>query len=378
MSLSLAGRQRRRGAPGSPAGRATGAGIASLVALTACAALISAATPAQAASVLGTGPFGLIPSPLPGGQPRSYFQFSVAPGRSAQDTAVISNESSKTERLRIIMSRGVTAANSGSAYESVTGRCDRSTCWASGLPRTVTLAPGARRALSFRVAVPRGTRPGQYLAGITAESALRRRAVRLGSHGHASARAIIIDQVTVGVAVTVGSLARLRTGVRISAVSAGWIGTMPRMSIPVRNTGQTFVRATGSLACSQNGRRHSYPVIMETVLPGGRAVLAVNARGLQAGSLPCSVRLRDTDGALFSWSGAVNLPNRKATRTLNTAKGVYVSLPEDSVPPWAIALMVIGALIFASLMILLLRRRRSPRPALEANGKRAARNRPAT
>jgi hypothetical protein len=291
---------------------------------------------------------------------------------------VVSNESGKTERLRIVRSTGVTATNSGSAYEAVTGRCRSSTCWVTGLPRTVTLGPGARKSLPFRVSVPRGTRPGQYLAGITAESARKPRSVSLGKHGRSSARAIVVEQVTVGVAVTVGSLARLRTGVRIVRLSAAWIGTTPRISVIVRNTGQTFVRATGPLVCHQDGRRRSYPVYMQTILPGGTAALAVNAVRLRTGSIPCSVRLRDAAGAVFSWYGTVNLPNRKVTRTYNTAKGVYVSLPTAAVPPWAIALMVIGALIVASLTVLLLRRRRSSVPARRGKSRRATRNRPVT
>jgi len=171
-----------------------------------------------------------------------------------------------------------------------------------------------------------------------------------------AAAGAVTDQVTVGVAVTVGSLARLRTAAAVTGVTAAWIGTTPRVSIGVRNTGQTFARATGTLACRQDGRRHSYPVIMQTVLPGGRAVLAVNAGGLRAGSLPCTVRMHGA-GLTMSWHGIVKLAGRKATRTYHVAKGVYVSLPENTVPPWAIALMVIGGLILASLAVLMLRRR---------------------
>lgn len=73
-----------------------------------------------------------------------------------------------------------------------------------GDPHVVTLGPGERRMFAFRVAVPRRTRPGLYLAGITAQSAAAPRSVRVGRRGHTSARAIVIDQVTVGAAVTVG------------------------------------------------------------------------------------------------------------------------------------------------------------------------------
>jgi hypothetical protein len=71
---------------------------------------------------------------------------------------------------------------------------------------------------------------------------------------------------------------------------------------------------------------------METVLPGGHAVLPVNARGLAAGS----------------FSGTANHP----------ADGVFVALPSQTIPPWAIALFIVGGLILAAMLILLIRTRR--------------------
>jgi hypothetical protein len=341
-----------------------------LAALAAAAAVLVGPTPASAMPDPGIGPFGLVPAAAASGQPRSYFSMTIAPGRSGRDVAVISNESAVTERLRVTLSRGVTATNSGSAYQGLAGRCAGAGCWVSGLPHTVTLAPGARRALPFRVTVPARTRPGQYLAGLTAQAAVRPKAVQVGRNRRASAKAIIIDQVTVGVAVTVGSLARLRTAVRIAPVTGGWVGSTPRLNIPVRNTGQTFAQATGRISCRVSGRSHSYRVIMETVLPGGRAVLPVNALGLASGRLPCTVRLRTAAGTLISWSGIVSLPSQVRTRTYHPAKGVYVSLPESTIPGWAIALLVLGGLILFTLLTLVILRRRQP-----ARGTRAARGR---
>jgi hypothetical protein len=102
---------------------------------------------------------------------------------------------------------------------------------------------------------------------------------------------------------------------------------------------------------------------METVLPGGRAVLPVNAPGLAAGTITCAVRLRDPAGDRFTWSGQVRVPGRVHTRMVHVARGVYAALPQSTVPPWAIALMIIGALILATMLAqILLRRRRRPAP----------------
>jgi hypothetical protein len=339
-------------------GRCAAAGLAAATWIALAGPALASAAPGPAA-----GPFGLIPAPTAAGLPRPYFRLFIAPGRAADETVVVSNEGTRTERLLITVSRGVTAANSGSAYESIQGPCAGSTCWVSDLPGSVTLAPGVRRAMGFRVAVPAGTRPGQYLTGITAESAVRPRAVKVGSNGHASAKAIIIDQVTVGVAVTVGRPALLRTAVVAGPVTGTWVGSTPRLSIAVRNAGQTFARATGAVTCRQGGRARSYRVIMETVLPAGRALLAVNAPGLATGAIPCTLRLRDGAGGLIRWSGAVTLPPRTITRTYHPAKGVYVSLPQSTIPPWGVALLVLGALILVSLLAVLTLRHRRPVPA---------------
>ena len=351
------------------------AGLAGLALLAATAGPAGPVSADTAGSPV-TDPFGLIPMATPAGQYRSYFNLTVMPGGSVWDTAIITNEGKQIERLKVTVSKGATATNTATTFVNTTGKCTGTSCWVTGLPHTVTLLPGTRKAMRFRVAVPRQTRPGQYLAGITAQSAVQPGPVRVGSNGHASARAIIIDQVIVGVAVTVGSLARLRTVLKISTVSAGWIGSTPRLYIPVRNAGQTFVRATGEVSCHSGGRPHSYQVVMSTVLPGDSAVVPINARGLSTGPAPCAVRLRDSAGHLVTWSGIVHVPPMIPTKTYHPAKGVFLSMPVRTTPPWAIALTVIGALILTALLALLaltVRRRRHPTHQVSVAGNRRRR-----
>ena len=64
------------------------------------------------------GGFGLIPTPGPAGNARSYFQLTIQPGRSTTDIAIIADLGSQSERLRLLAVPGETAGNSGSAYES--------------------------------------------------------------------------------------------------------------------------------------------------------------------------------------------------------------------------------------------------------------------
>jgi hypothetical protein len=307
------------------------------------------------------GTFGIVPSSTSAGRPRSYFNLAVQPGKTTRDTAVISNTGSRTQRLKITTSSGVTAANSGSAYQNAPGKCGGPRCWVTGLPAAVTLAPGERRARTFRVSVPAGVQPAQYLTGITAESSARSSAVAVGSNGQASAKTIIVRQVTVGVAVTVGVLAQMKRALEISPVSAGWVGHTPRLFISVHNLGQTFARAKGTVLCTVHGRPHSYRVIVETVLPGTTAVLPINAPGLSGESVPCKVRLREGTDPPAIWAGVVTLPSQSQRKIIHTGNGAYTTLPDNTLPLWAIVLMVLGAMILTTLLVLL-RRNKLHRP----------------
>ena len=165
-----------------------------------------------------------------------------------------------------------------------------------------------------------------------------------------------------GVAVTVGSLSRLTTRLRIAAVSGVAIERLARLNILLRNTGQTFTHARGHASCTAAGRRHTYPVSAGTVLPHGQAEIPANVPGLPEGTtVPCTVRLRYGPGLTVSWTGSVTIPAPPAGRIVHTGPGAYSVIPPDTIPAWAIALIVIGALALLTMAVLLLRTRRRSR-----------------
>jgi hypothetical protein len=345
-----------------PTGRSRWRSLAGALALAALAVVIPA-LPAAAARGGGNGQFGVTPAPGRNGKAAPYFILTVAAGRSAVATAIFSNPGTKTLTLKIGRSLGVTAGNGGSAFNSSFAGCSGAACWVTGLPATVTLPADRGDEQPFIVHVPARTAPGQYLAGITVELAGRPGSVQVGSNGKgASARAVIIDQVTVGVAVTVGSLDQLTTRLQIPAVTGVAIGPLARMNILLRNTGQTFTGARGSASCTADGRRYAYTVAAGTVLPHGQAVIPVNAPGLPKGrALSCTVVLGYGQGLTVRWTGTVTVPVPPATRIYHTGAGAYTVVPSgSSVPPWAIALMIIGVLALAVMAVLLRRLRRRP------------------
>jgi Bacterial protein of unknown function (DUF916) len=343
------------------------AAAAGLVALLAGFPLVAAGA-AQTGTSTGTGaaigtggaqPFGLNPAQSGDGHYLSYFNLTAGTGQQATATVILSNLGHKSERLRLSRSLGVTAANGGIAYTAASGPCSGPACWLAGVARTVTLAAGVREKIAFTVRVPAGAARRQYLAGITAELAARPKATKVGRPGKATAKAVIVEQVTVGVAVTVGNVSQMRTRLEIAGVSGQAIGTLPRLNVTLRDTGQTFSGGTGRASCTSAGKTHSYRVVTNTILPGDQARIAVNARSVPEGAtVPCVVRIHYGHGQTVSWSGMVTVPKTNIARIVHTGPGTYSVIPTSGIPGWAIALIVVGGVVIAAVAVLLVRMRR--------------------
>ena len=321
-------------------------------------AAMSSVLPAAAAGG-GSEPFGLTPMPAADGRSAPYFMMTVAAGQSATASALISNRGQTAEQLRISRSTAATAANGGTSFIRAFQSCSGVGCWVTGVPPTVTLPAGTGERLLFRVSVPAGTAPGQYLPGLTAEAAQPPPPVAVGSNGKAAGRAIIVEQITVGVAVTVGLLSTLTTRLAIRGVSATVLGSAVRLEIDLENTGQTFAHGTGSASCVLGAQRRTFPVTASTILPHDRAMIAVATSGLPLGvTMPCAVRLDYGTGLTASWSGPVTVPDPPPSRIVHTGPGAYSVIPAAGTPWWATALIIIGMLLVAAAAVLLLIRMR--------------------
>ncbi len=281
------------------------------------------------------GGIGLVPALSLKGKQSSYFQLAIDPGGAVTAVVAVSNLSSRTQTLTLSRAVGVTATGGGSAYRPVTGRCRGTACWVTGLPRggITLLGGGYTGQVSFTVRVPRGTPPGQYLSGITAQRATHSAPVALGSNGGAGTKAVVIRLVTVGVAVTVGNLSSLVSRLSIRGVRGTTVGQVARLNVSMYNTGQTFAKGKGKISCRAAGQWHSYTVYANTVLPRDHTVIAVNApasrmaRPCPAPSRSGTARNRLPDGPAPSPS-----PAARARTTNPSARAPMPWLPRPGFP----------------------------------------------
>jgi len=335
--------------------------LTALVALCAVLGLSVVGSAAPAAAVAGGGstPFAVTPVPAADGSSRSYFTLDGAPGQTLTDQVVISNAGKQSETLKVSAARGTTSPNTGSAFAGAFAACSGTACWLGRLPSEVSLEPGASRTIPFTVRIPAGTAPKQYLAGITVRPAADPSPVAVGGGSGSKAQAVIINEITVGVAVTVGS--QLRTDLRIQGVTGAVTGSTSLLEVKVHDQGQTFVNGTGAADCTASGHSLHFPVGVNTVLPGDSGTAQVTAAGLPAGSSDCTVSIPFGKGTAH-WRGSVTVPVAKVVKRVQVAPGVYAAVPPNHVPRWAIALLVTGGVVIvaliAALIVLLLRRRR--------------------
>ena len=326
-------------------------------AITALLAVAGIFTAGPAAVAVGPGPaqFSLAPAPSPDGQQRGYFMLTVAPAKSVTDVIVFINNSAATERLRVGVTEGITALNSGSAYSALGVDCTGAACWVTGLPKNVTLPAHTQESVRFLVSVPAGTGPAQYLAGITASPETAQPAP-VKSNGRTDTRVIIVSRVIIGVAVTVGKLSALPVRTKITGVTASWIDGLIRLNAEVTNTGKRFTNGAGTLTCALDGATRTYRLSMDTVLPGQHALLAVNGFGMHSGTWSCTVRISATDDTSATWTGNVTVPATVASATKRIGNDDYVAPSAPSIPIWAIILMILGGFILFSIWALILRR----------------------
>jgi hypothetical protein len=286
----------------------------------------------------------------------SYFNFTVPEGGGSVAGAMsVTGEDHSVIRLAVARADGDTADDSGDAYSvAPKGGCAEVACWIRGLPVTLDLAYKQVTIVSFTVVIPRGTSPGQYLAGVSVEPAARPKVPR-GGHGAIS---LLVHRIVIGVAVTVGS--GYPHSLSIPDVTGTRIGNNPGLIVEEKDTGRAFEHPFGAVTLrTPSGRSLKFNVRSGTVLPGNGAGLGVHAPGVQPGTYPASAYLYyDLGHKIARWSGEVVIPGAK--KVIVVPPGSKVLVVSGGIPAWAIwALALLSALLLGGgLWALLAWRRR--------------------
>jgi hypothetical protein len=245
--------------------------IARLLARGACLRALITATLATLAvfagadaSALTDGGFGVRPAHFDPANPatRAYFIRSIKPRGTFSDQVIASNGSDSALRLRVYAVDGLTARTSGAVYANRSDRKFRAGTWVRPAVSLITLAPHGESVVGFTVRVPKGTPPGDHLAGIALETVRRPRS---------GARFSVVEVVreVVGVLVQVPGPARPRLAVGKTALRA--LPGLSRASavVVIGNAGRKLCKPTLRVALSgPHGYRRAVSARLDTILPG--------------------------------------------------------------------------------------------------------------
>jgi hypothetical protein len=235
-----------------------------------------------------------------GGNPKlGYFVYPLAPGATRSGSVIVSNVGTKTGVVHLFTSDATTGPTSGTVYR--TGRAPTGPgAWVELARSGLTLAPGASTTVGFTVHVPAGARPGQWVAGIAAESP---QTSSTRSTGKQRSVQIRVRSLTI-VAVQVNVPGAVRQGFRIGTVHAGGSNGYQQVFVGFRNTGNVLSRPHGTVIVTRTDGTHrqvlaytmdtflpltaiAYPLLLRTALPAGAydADIVLRGRPLGGGAL---------------------------------------------------------------------------------------------
>ncbi len=227
----------------------------------AAVALTGLALAPDMAIAAAIGGFGV--QPVHTNHNRGYFLFRMRTGAAHTGYLEAFNSGKQPLTLRVYAVDGLTGVTSGVVYANHADRVAGAGAWLRPSTRRVVLAPGTRKRVGFRLRVPAGTRPGDYLAGFALENA----------HPATSAGRFQVKEVVrtvVGVEVVVPGPARAR--IRLGAVGLKALPgtTASAVTVPLTDTGRLLCKPVLTVSVAGRGVRRTETHALDTVLPGDR------------------------------------------------------------------------------------------------------------
>jgi hypothetical protein len=187
--------------------------------------------------------------------------------------------------VRVYGVDATTGQTSGAVYLTSGQKPTDVGAWLHVAVPSATLKVGARRTISFTLAVPANASPGQHLGGIVAETVKERVSGR--SKGKASVQVKLRSLSIVAVQVNVPG--KLVAHVTVGAVTAGGRKGFQQLLVHLANDGNVMVKGHGVLAVASR----TFPFRVDTFLPHSAIdfPVPVSGRGLGTGTYRASVRL---------------------------------------------------------------------------------------
>jgi hypothetical protein len=180
---------------------------------------------------------------------KGYFIYEMSAGSASEGNLLVKNLSDKPVEVQLAVVPALTAQNGGSTFGSPGSGNAGPATWVTLDQDSLSLQPGEASSSGFRVRVPSGVRPGQYLAGVAAYKPKTEVTQRVSS-GQNQASAILEVQMRYVIAVQVNVPGAWNAEMSISDVGIVEQPSGASLGLHLKNSGDVLLRPTGTLKVS--------------------------------------------------------------------------------------------------------------------------------
>jgi hypothetical protein len=304
----------------------------------------------------------------PIGQHGLYFELTMAAGQAQQLSVEIGNFGPAEVLARTYAADVYSMVNGGFGAGLFGAQTSGTSRWLDYNTQEVTLKPGGASRIDFRVHVPPGTPPGQYVTSLVAESL---------QPAPSGAGSVAINQVNrVAIAVAIRIPGPSHPVIQIGGVSYKFAGGTSFVSFAVANPGNVHLKPTGDLIVRDSARTEIFRsgVAMDSVYAGTDTRLeAPLAQPLGLGAYCAELRLTDAVTKAADHTSCLPFTVTAAAETVGGAGSSAAPFAQVAIAAAAdqpVILLVITAAIVLALAGLLLFVARRRRQASETGGSR--------
>lgn len=257
--------------------------------------------PASVAIADTFGSFGIVPLRAAGDtRTAAYFDYTLEPGASISDAAVVLNDAAQPLTLRLYAGDAATATNGGTTFAGPTEVRSGTRSWLASSVTSVDVPARGRVAVPFTVRVPADATAGDHIAGWVVEAPPSQIA-------GAGVNAQIVQRAGVAVVVTIPGPKSQKLAIGTACLNQE--SGSNYLQWPMANEGNAITRATGTLTlkAATGQELFSRPVEIGAVLPGDTSTLRLDSpAAIGPGSYVANLALALGDGARVTSTSAVS------------------------------------------------------------------------
>ena len=253
-----------------------------------------------------------------------FFDPTIKAGESVTLKATLGNTGEIRQDLRTYAVNAFTKDGGGFAAAEYGTAPNDVTKWLDYPEKVFSLEPGKGVERSFKINVPKGTAPGQYITAVAGEQA-KSSEVQGSSAVQQKLRFVVPVFITVP--------GDTPSGFEIGSVAIASNPDALVVTIPIQNTGGIRVRPEGDVSISDQGGKliATIPVKMESIYARESTTLTVGVPGaVAAGNYQVKVNLTDPDTKKSATAEVKDLP---VQATGPNAKPAPITIGESTITP---------------------------------------------